>query len=160
MTDALDPRYQLEARLVELLHADATLNGLLFRDRPPVSEHDTRIYRETTTLPEDLREVLPRVLVGAREDAFDAEQDYSAAPLAGVSVSIHALAESGQQKLTEAISSRIRVIVGSNRLSTSNIIASELVPVGVPRPVQEHGFQDAWRLTREYRADLVGVSNA
>ncbi len=156
---AFNPDYELLGEVVDRLRGDAALGALLFGQRPRIEAEDHRVWQEGADLPPgELREVLPRVYVGTAEYPFDTEQDGSALPLARASVFIHVLADAGQRQLGERIAARSRVILGSQPFGGSRISASGLYLVAAPPPQREPALRNAWRLTREYRSGLVGVT--
>jgi hypothetical protein len=160
-TGRYDPGYELQGRLVSVLRRDAELVSLLFEQRPSVSPADLRVYQADVHLPDadPAREVLPRIIVAVRESPWEVEQRdaESSTPAARCVVTIHVLAEADQRRLAEQLAARIRHVVVSTPLSDSSIIVAELVPESPRSPVREVAFRDAWRLTREYRTQLVGV---
>lgn len=157
---ALDVGYELQGFLVALLRADATLRLLLFSALPPVAAGDERVYAADAHLPlTEVREVLPRVIVAVREQPYEAEQASSGrspGPAATCLVTVHVFDEADSRGRAERITARVRDVL-STPLSSASIIVGELVPESSPPPAREVAFRNAWRLTREYRAQLVGV---
>jgi hypothetical protein len=153
-----EPDYELLGRIVEVLRADAALNEMLFRLSAPVHAMDTRVYSAYVDLPEEppIRSQLPRVLVEAAQIAKQYEQDVPEQPLGDVPVWLHTFAPVSNSQLAEELDARVRFVLTSTPLSTPRIIASGLVLVGQRRRTRETSFP-AWRITRQYRAPLVGV---
>ncbi len=153
------PDYELTRRLIEVFSDDAELQTLLFPDWsvPKQNVLDTRIYSAHTDIRHpDLLTVTPRVIVDARLDSNDWEQQ-DARLSSPVTVHIHSLVAKDQYHSAILIDTRIRTIISSTYLTSTRIIASELVQSGVQRRFVEKLFDDAWRLVTPYNAQNVGV---
>lgn len=158
MTADFEPDYEVIGRIVDVLRHDGPLYELLFRDKAAIVTEDKRVYSAYVELPDNppLRNLLPRVLVEAAQIAKEYEQDDPNQPLGDVPVWIHTFAPVYDNQLAEAIDRRVGYLLTSTPLSTPSIIASGLVQVGQRRRVRETSFP-AWRITRQFRAPLVGV---
>jgi hypothetical protein len=151
----LDHNIEFSRIVVYALRADADLSTLMYQTRARVSPDDVRIYEAHAELPDGPeREVLPRVLVHTIGAPFDTEQaaaDYLT-PYGSVQTYIHVIVERPYRMLGEEVQAVIRDILVSTPLSDGSMIASVLVPDGSFEPVKEPSFKDAWRLSRQYRA--------
>jgi hypothetical protein len=156
------PDYALTDLLVDTLRADAPLTALLFSLSQPVHPLDKRVYSAFVNLPETppLRSQLPRVLVETLGEPVQFEQDHPSQPQEAVDVWLHVFAPADNRQLAEALAARVAYVVTSTPLSTPSIIASGLIPGGRRLRRREPAFGDAWRITSQFRAPLVGVSYA
>jgi hypothetical protein len=155
-----EPDYEVTRRVVQLLRGDSEINSLLFSEKAAVHVSDVRVYSAYVELPESppLRSTLPRMLVEARGVVrlLLEQENNPQQPLGDVDVWLHCLVPATNEQLAEQLDARARDVIASTPLSTPRILGSGLVPNGSRLKVREPAFS-AWRLTRQYRAHLVGV---
>ncbi len=155
---------ELQQRLIELLRADTTLAGqpvsLMFPAwAAQVNGDDYRIYEEAVELPEhpDVREALPRILVGVRAYPGDRDQFGGGAHEGPATVEIRAVVPKEESEHGEFIMVRVSTLIASTRLSNARIIAAELVPEGRVSKGRISAFNGAWEIVDRYGTENVGA---
>ena len=155
---------ELQRRIIEVLRADMALadptGSLLFPAwAQQVNGDDTRIYEESVELPEnsEVREALPRILVGVRAQSANREQWGSGTHEGPADVDIRIVTPKEESELAEVISARVSTVIASTLLSNARIIAAELVLVGRQSKGRIPAFNGAWEIVDRYSIENVGA---
>ena len=155
---------ELQRRIVNFLRADTILadpaGSMLFPDwAPQINGDDLRVYEETIELPEhpDVREALPRILVGVRAAGSDREQRGAGDHEGPAVVDIRVVTPKEESQLCDEIAARVSTLIASTWLSDARIIAAELVPDGRVSKGRISAFNGAWEILDRYSTENVGV---
>lgn len=150
------PARELGAFLIEKLREDEALNSYLFAGEAAVDANDHRIWLSDVELPENLRPILPRVLIEIITDSSNWEQE-TGTDDGPAEVWTHTFTPRDQADLGEYIDARIRTVIGSTWVSTARILGGELIQTGRRVKAREPLFNDARRLSTPYAIRNIGV---
>lgn len=157
-------KLELQRRIISVLKADSELQTLLFPawTKPRINDEDDRIYRSQVDFSRvangtDLAQIPVRVLIEARRVPHQMEQDDLEMGSGEVSLYVHVLVPKDQYLHGDRIMQRVRHVLLSTGMSDSRIIAGDLFEVGDQLDARESNFQDAHRLTQQFRSASVGV---
>lgn len=153
---AFGPGRELAAVLVERLRDDEALNSYLFAGTAAVDPNDHRIWVSDVELPENLRSILPRILIEIITDSSNWEQE-TGTDDGPAEVWTHTFTPRDQGDLGEYIDARIRTVIGSTWFSTARILGGELIQTGRRVKARESQFNDARRLSSPYAIRNIGV---
>ena len=155
---------EFQRRMIEVFRGDAVLvtpnTGLLFPAwAPQINGDDHRIYEESVELPEnpDVREALPRILIGVRPYPASRDQYGGGAHEGPVRVTIRSVTPKEESELADSIDAEVHTLIASTRFSNARIIAAELVPLGRPSKARIAAFNNAWEITSEFECENVAA---
>lgn len=160
------PRYELAARVVEVLREDAALadpthgTSLLFPSWSPVkaSDLDLRVYEARADLAAGLAQVFPRLYVATTAEAPEVQQREVDLLTESVSFWVHALVPAQYARHGERIIQRVFEVLATATLSSPRIMASPASWEGVVVAAREAEMASAHRLTAgPWRCRFVGV---
>lgn len=150
------PARELAAFMIDVLRRDGGLNSYLFAGEAAINPNDYRIWSSDVELPEELRPILPRILLEIITDSANWEQE-TGIDDGPAEAWTHVFVPRDQGDLAEHIDARLRMIIGSTTFSNDRILGGQLIQTGRRIKGREAQFNDARRLSTPYAIRNIGV---